>query len=70
MGSCPPTQATALGHKRPADASGGPFEHTSPAALTERWQDRHRRLTAALPGSETVLADVITHPEMLARTGR
>lgn len=33
---------------------------------TERWQDRHRRLAAALPGPETVLADVITHPEMLA----
>ena len=35
-------------------------------ALTERWQHRHRRLTAALPGPQAVLADVVTHPEMLA----
>ncbi|MGD0247057.1 MAG: hypothetical protein ABSB59_42955 [Streptosporangiaceae bacterium] len=35
-------------------------------ALTERWQDRHRRLTAVSPGPGAVLADVITHPEMLA----
>jgi len=28
--------------------------------------DRHRRLAAAFPGQETVPADVITHPEMLA----
>jgi hypothetical protein len=35
-------------------------------ALTERWQHRHRRLSAALPGPGAVLADVITHPEMLA----
>jgi hypothetical protein len=35
-------------------------------ALTERWQHRHQRLALALPGPETVLTDVITHPEMLA----
>ena len=35
-------------------------------ALTQRWQDRHRRLTAAHPGPPEVLADVTTHPEMLA----
>jgi hypothetical protein len=35
-------------------------------ALTERWQRRHHRLAAAIPGPEAVLTDVITHPEMLA----
>lgn len=35
-------------------------------ALTERWHDRHRRLTAAHPGLQEILTDVITHPEMLA----
>ena len=34
--------------------------------MTERWQHRHHRLAAAVPRPEAVLADVITHPEMLA----
>jgi hypothetical protein len=34
--------------------------------LTQRWQDRHRRLSAGHPGPHAVLTDVITHPEMLA----
>jgi len=35
-------------------------------ALTDRWHERNRRLAAAIPGPETLHADVITHPEMLA----
>jgi hypothetical protein len=35
-------------------------------ALTERWHYRHRRLASAIPKLEDALADVITHPEMLA----
>jgi hypothetical protein len=34
-------------------------------ARRQAQDDRHRRPTATIPGPETVLADVITHPEML-----
>jgi hypothetical protein len=53
-------------HRQARDITGQWLASGRHPALTERWQNRHRRLTAALPGPETVLADVITHPEMLA----
>jgi hypothetical protein len=53
-------------HCQARDITGQWLEAGWHPALTERWQHRHRRLAAAVPRLETVLADVITHPEMLA----
>jgi hypothetical protein len=51
-------------HRQARDITGQWLEAGWHPALTERWQHRHRRLAATAPGLE-VLADVITHPEML-----
>jgi len=61
-----PDEDIARAHRQARDITGQWLATGWHPALTERWQHRHRRLTAALPGPEPVLADVITHPEMLA----
>jgi hypothetical protein len=61
-----PDEDIARAHRQARDITGQWLASGWHPALTERWYDRHRRLSAALPGPETVLADVITHPEMLA----
>jgi hypothetical protein len=61
-----PDQDIARAHQQAADITSQWLATRWHPALTERWHDRHRRLTAALPGPEVMLADVITHPEMLA----
>lgn len=61
-----PDQDIARAHQQARDITGQWLTVGWHPALTERWQDRHRRLAAMLPGPETMLADVITHPEMLA----
>jgi hypothetical protein len=61
-----PDQDIARAHRQAQDITGQWLAAGWHPALTGRWQDRHRRLTAAIPGPEVVLADVITHPEMLA----
>jgi hypothetical protein len=57
-------QDIALAHQQAQDITRQWLEASWHPALTERWHDRHRRLAAA--GTEVVLCDVITHPEMLA----
>jgi len=61
-----PDQDMTRAHRQAQDITGQWLASGWHPALTERWHGRHRRLTAVLPGPETVLADVITHPEMLA----
>ncbi len=56
----------ARAHEQARDTTSQWLEAGWHPALTERWQHRHQRLALALPGPETVLTDVITHPEMLA----
>lgn len=53
-------------HRQARDITGQWLASGWHPALTERWHDRHRRLAAAIPKLEAVLADVISHPEMLA----
>jgi hypothetical protein len=60
-----PGEDIARAHRQAQDITRQWLEAGWHPALTERWQDRHRRLAAAIPGPEAVLADVITHPEML-----
>jgi hypothetical protein len=60
------TSTGLLGCTTAATLHAFPPSSSPDPALTERWHDRHRRLSAVLPGPEAVLADVITHPEMLA----
>jgi hypothetical protein len=55
----------ARAHQQARDITGQWLTSEWHPALTERWQHRHHRLAAAVPGLEAVLADVITHPEML-----
>jgi hypothetical protein len=59
-------QDIALVHRQAQDITSRWLSSGWHPALTERWQRRHRRLAAAIPGPEAVLTDVITHPEMLA----
>ena len=61
-----PDQDITRAHQQARDITGQWLAAGWHPALTERWHDRHRRLAAVLPGPEAVLADVITHPEMLA----
>jgi hypothetical protein len=61
-----PDEDIASAHRHARDITGQWLATGWHPALTERWHDRHRRLSAVLPGPEAVLADVITHPEMLA----
>ncbi len=61
-----PGQDVARAHRQARDITGQWLTAGWHPALTGRWQDRHRRLSAALPGPASVLGDVITHPEMLA----
>jgi hypothetical protein len=61
-----PDQDIARAHRLARDITGQWLASGWHPALTERWQDRHQRLAAAIPGPGIVLADVITHPEMLA----
>jgi hypothetical protein len=61
-----PDQDIARAHRQAQDITRQWLEGGWHPALTERWHDRHRRLAAAIPGPKAVLADVITHPEMLA----
>jgi len=61
-----PDQDIARAHRQAQDITRQWLEAGWHPALTERWHDRHRRLAATVPGPEAVLADVITHPEMLA----
>jgi len=61
-----PDQDIARAHRQARDITGQWLTAGWHPALTGRWQDRHHRLAAELPGPETMLADVITHPEMLA----
>lgn len=61
-----PDQDIARVHRLARDITGQWLEAGWHPALTERWQGRHRRLAATIPRLEAVLADVITHPEMLA----
>jgi hypothetical protein len=61
-----PDQDITRAHQQAQDITGQWLASGWHPALTERWQDRHRRLAAALPGPEAVHADVITHPEMLS----
>jgi hypothetical protein len=61
-----PDQDIARAHEQAKDITGQWLASGWHPALTERWQYRHQRLAAAARGPEAVLADVITHPEMLA----
>ena len=61
-----PDKDIARAHRQAQDITGQWLATGWHPALTERWQGRHRRLTAARRGPGAVLADVITHPEMLA----
>jgi hypothetical protein len=61
-----PDQDITRAHRQAQDITGQWLTAGWHPALTERWQDRHRRLAAVLPGPEAVLADVIIHPEMLS----
>lgn len=61
-----PDQDIARAHRQAQDITRQWLEGGWHPALTERWHDRHRRLAATIPGPGAVLADVITHPEMLA----
>jgi hypothetical protein len=61
-----PDQDIARAHRQAQDITRQWLEADWHPALTERWHDRHRRLAATIPGPGAVLADVITHPEMLA----
>jgi hypothetical protein len=61
-----PDQDIARAHGQARDITGQWLADGWHPALTERWQDRDRRLSAALRGPGAVLADVITHPEILA----
>ena len=61
-----PDQDITCAHQQARDITGQWLASGWHPALTERWQDRHRRLAAVLPGPEAVLTDVITHPEMLS----
>lgn len=61
-----PDRDIARAHQQAQDITRQWLEADWHPALTERWQDRHRRLAAAIPGPEAALADVITHPEILA----
>jgi hypothetical protein len=61
-----PGQDVARAHRQAQDITGQWLEADWHPVLTERWHDRHRRLAATIPGPGAVLANVITHPEMLA----
>jgi hypothetical protein len=61
-----PDQDIARAHRQAQDITSQWLTSGWHPALTERWQRRHHRLAAAIPGPQAVLADVITHPEMLA----
>jgi hypothetical protein len=61
-----PDQDIARAHEQAREITGQWLTSAWHPALTERWQRRHHSLAAASPGLEAVLADVITHPEMLA----
>lgn len=61
-----PGQNIARAHRQASDITSQWLTSGWHPALTDRWQGRHQRLAAAVPGPEAVLADVITHPEMLA----
>jgi hypothetical protein len=61
-----PDQDIARAHRQAQDITSQWLSSGWHPALTERWQHRHHRLAAAIPGLTAVLADVITHPEMLA----
>jgi hypothetical protein len=64
-----PDQDIARAHEQARDITTQWLEAGWHPALTERWQNRHHRLSAAIHRPEAVLADVITHPEMLAVAG-
>ena len=61
-----PDQDIARAHRQAQDITSQWLASGWHPALTERWQHRHHRLAAAIPGLEAVLTGVITHPEMLA----
>jgi ubiquinone/menaquinone biosynthesis C-methylase UbiE len=61
-----PDEDIARAHQQARDITGQWLATGWHPALTERWHDRHRRLTAARPGLREILTDVIIHPEMLA----
>jgi hypothetical protein len=61
-----PDEDIARAHLQARDITGQWLAAGWHPALTERWRDRHRRLSAALTGPEAALTEVITHPEMLA----
>jgi hypothetical protein len=61
-----PDADIARAHQQARDITAQWLESGWHPALTDRWHERNRRLTAAIPGPETLHADVITHPEMLA----
>jgi hypothetical protein len=61
-----PDQDIARAHRQARDITGQWLANGWHPALTERWQARHRRLAAATGEPDIVLAEVITHPEMLA----
>lgn len=61
-----PDQDIARAHRQAQDITKQWLEADWHPALTGRWHDRHRRLAATIPGPGAVLADMITHPEMLA----
>jgi hypothetical protein len=61
-----PEQDIARAHEQAREITGQWLTSGWHPALTERWQYRHHRLAAAARSPEAVLADVITHPEMLA----
>lgn len=61
-----PDQDITHAHRQAREITGQWLASGWHPALTERWQDRHRRLAAGTGDPKAVLADVITHPEMLA----
>lgn len=61
-----PGQDIALAHEQARNITSQWLAAGWHPALTERWQHRHHRLAAAIPGPKAGFADAITHPEMLA----
>jgi len=61
-----PDADIARAHQQARDVTAQWLESGWHPVLTDRWHERNRRLATASPRPETLHADVITHPEMLA----